>query len=65
MIISLFYRIKNRIKKAKPATRAGYRGIRADLTKCEPSPIPLSLNILQKTKMQNVRINTLDLNRTF
>ena len=32
MIISLFYRIKNRIKKAKPATRAGYRGIRADRT---------------------------------
>ena len=37
MIISLFYRIKNRIKKAKSATRAGYRGIRADRTGLEPA----------------------------
>ena len=37
MIISLFYRIKNRIKKAKFATRAGYRGIRADRTGLEPA----------------------------
>ena len=48
MIISLFYRIKNRIKKAKPATRAGYRGIRADRTGKEPFPLQLNLQLFTK-----------------